>query len=89
MYFCHSDIDECNEGTHNCGSNARCVNEPQSFSCHCDQGFSGNGIVCQGINKASFVLVSSAGVAADSVPRRTCPPGHYPLADYVPPDTIC
>ena len=61
MYFCHSDIDECNEGTHNCSSNARCVNEPKSFSCHCDQGFSGNGIVCQGINKASFVLVSSAG----------------------------
>jgi hypothetical protein len=29
-----------------------------------------------------------AGVAADSVPRRKCPPGHYPLADYVPPDTI-
>jgi hypothetical protein len=61
MYFLYSDINECTDGTDNCGNNAQCVNEPQTFSCFCNQGFSGNGIDCQGINKASFVLASSAG----------------------------
>ncbi|CAB4010958.1 fibrillin-2-like isoform X48, partial [Paramuricea clavata] len=54
LTFLPQNIDECNEGTHNCGSNARCVNEPQSFSCHCDQGFSGNGIVCQDVDECAL-----------------------------------
>ena len=29
-----------------------------------------------------------AGVPVDSVPRKKCLPGHYPLADTVSPDII-
>ena len=32
--------------------------------------------------------LQQTGVPADSVRRRKCPPGHYPLADTVSPDTI-
>ena len=42
--------DECTTGTHNCDTNARCTNiqYPGSFTCACNQGYSGNGINCVG-----------------------------------------
>ena len=43
-----SDVDECQDGTHNCDSNALCSNSVGSFTCACFQGYSGNGIVCSG-----------------------------------------
>jgi hypothetical protein len=48
IYFPHSDINECTENLHNCDGNATCVNEPQTFSCHCNQGFTGTGVECEG-----------------------------------------
>ena len=44
----HSDIDECEVGTDNCDSNASCSNTAGSFTCACNQGYSGDGVTCTG-----------------------------------------
>ena len=44
----NSDIDECVVGSHNCDPNARCTNIPGSFTCACNQGYSGDGFTCEG-----------------------------------------
>ena len=44
-----SDIDECADATtDNCDSNSMCTNAPGSFTCTCNQGYTGNGTVCFG-----------------------------------------
>ena len=41
------DIDECTSGTHNCHSSlASCTNTVGSFSCSCDNPYTGNGRAC-------------------------------------------
>ena len=42
------DINECTTGTDNCDTNAVCTNIPGSFTCACNQGYSGNGVNCAG-----------------------------------------
>ena len=42
------DIDECVEGSP-CDENAVCHDEDGSFTCVCNEGYSGNGIVCTGM----------------------------------------
>ena len=32
------DIDECNEGTHDCHIDAKCLNSVGSYECECEQG---------------------------------------------------
>ncbi|XP_078603719.1 uncharacterized protein LOC144877607 isoform X4 [Branchiostoma floridae x Branchiostoma japonicum] len=39
-------VDECAEGTHNCSPQATCSDTPDSFTCTCNSGFSGDGITC-------------------------------------------
>ncbi len=58
LSFHDSDINECEESFHNCNVNAECVNLEGSFACECDNGFEGNGIICEGndgINKSKYV----------------------------------
>ena len=50
-----SDIDECSTAKHNCDNNANCQNSPGSFSCSCNNGFSGDGVQCTG----SFLLLTN------------------------------
>ncbi|XP_076135995.1 multiple epidermal growth factor-like domains protein 8 [Alosa pseudoharengus] len=38
------DVEECRLGLHNCHSSATCVNTPTSYECHCDRGFTGDGV---------------------------------------------
>ena len=45
-----SDIDECADATNNCDSNATCTNTPGSFTCACNQGYTGNETICEGKN---------------------------------------
>lgn len=41
------DINECTSGIHTCSVNAQCINNPGSFTCRCNVGFSGDGHNCE------------------------------------------
>ena len=43
-----TDIDDCAEGLANCSSDAECINTPGSFECVCLEGFTGDGVTCEG-----------------------------------------
>ena len=43
------DLNECSTGLHNCHHpNGVCENINGSFTCSCEEGFTGNGVVCTG-----------------------------------------
>ena len=42
------DINECENGNHDCNENATCVNTAGHFKCSCNKGFSGDGKTCSG-----------------------------------------
>jgi len=44
--FIPIDIDECKLGTHDCHTNADCINKPGTFVCRCKYGFFGDGYNC-------------------------------------------
>ena len=47
--FMHSsDFNECIAETDNCDTNATCTNTPGSFTCTCNQGYTGDGVMCTG-----------------------------------------
>ena len=41
-----TDIDECQDGTHNCHLRADCQNNPGSYTCKCMRGYTGDGFEC-------------------------------------------
>ena len=45
----YTDIDECEQGTHDCNANATCMNTPGSYNCTCNFRFTGNGHNCEGM----------------------------------------
>ena len=48
-YFNHLDINECQNATLNdCDANASCTNTKSSYSCMCNDGYTGNGTSCDG-----------------------------------------
>ncbi len=51
------DIDECSTGGSNCDANAECNNTPGSFTCTCNQGYSGDGVNCVGKLSISIVTM--------------------------------
>ena len=40
-------MDECALRTHDCSSNARCINTDGSYACSCNPGYTGDGRSCQ------------------------------------------
>ncbi|MCA9582334.1 MAG: hypothetical protein KC416_11105 [Myxococcales bacterium] len=44
-------VDECDLDTDNCDSNATCTDTPESFTCECNSGWSGNGVTCADVNE--------------------------------------
>ena len=47
QYFV-TDIDECTIGQSDCSPFAYCVDTEGSFLCHCNEGYTGDGIDCTG-----------------------------------------
>ena len=43
-----NEVDECLLGTDNCHINATCTNTPVSFNCTCNEGYFGDGVICEG-----------------------------------------
>ena len=43
------DVDECAMGIDNCDSNAECMNTEGSFNCTCNPGYTGDGLLCNGM----------------------------------------
>jgi hypothetical protein len=48
-----SDVDECDQGIDECDSNAVCTNAIGSYSCECNTGFAGDGILCIEVRSVS------------------------------------
>ena len=47
-YF-YTDVNECQDQTHNCNINSRCNNTIGLYLCTCLQGYSGDGMECYGM----------------------------------------
>ncbi len=57
IFFFSADIDECQRNTDNCDAdNAQCTNTAGSFTCMCNEGFTGDGITCSGLISACYPL---------------------------------
>jgi cysteine-rich repeat protein len=48
------DINECDLNTDNCDANAACTNTAGSFTCECNDGYSGNGVTCTDENECDL-----------------------------------
>ena len=55
--FC-VDIDECVTGRHNCSENANCTNTNGSFTCQCKEGYTGDGVECEGMIYTQMMVLS-------------------------------
>ena len=49
VYSIIEDIDECTSDMDNCNFDAMCTNTPGNFSCACNLGYSGDGVICVGM----------------------------------------
>ena len=54
LHFVSADVDECSADSNPCDVNAQCINTDGSYSCVCEQGFTGNGTVCNGTDVISI-----------------------------------
>ena len=51
------DVNECNNGRHNCDKNAYCLNLDGGFRCICNSGFTGDGVSCHAKVKMALYLL--------------------------------
>ena len=58
FHYVPSDFDECSLEPKPCDNNATCSNTDGSFICTCKEGFSGNGTVCEGMQKQMLTLMA-------------------------------
>ena len=49
------DTDECASNTHNCHISATCSNTVGSFTCSCNDGYTGDGTSCNGMQLSPFL----------------------------------
>ena len=45
------DVNECTTTTHDCHTNADCINTSGGFICFCKSGYDGDGKSCRGIKR--------------------------------------
>ena len=53
-----SDVDECNNGSHDCHSNATCINTAGYFKCKCKDGYIGDRRNCKGRDQLKHIVFS-------------------------------
>ena len=58
LYLFLSDFDECNNGSHDCHSNATCINTVGYFECKCKDGYIGDGRNCTGRDQLKHIVFS-------------------------------
>lgn len=62
LFVIAKDIEECTTDTDNCHADANCTNTKGSFYCTCHRGYSGDGVMCDGvydsIDKMMILFVS-------------------------------
>ena len=46
LFFKHTDVDECLNGSHNCHNKAVCTDTVGSYECTCNSGYEGDGTNC-------------------------------------------
>ena len=60
-----ADLDECARATDNCAADGGvCTNTPGDFSCECDSGYSGNGLVCNSDKTTEISSVENGSLSA-------------------------
>ena len=83
-----TDIDECTTNAHDCHLNATCSNTDGSFTCSCNQGYSGDGKQCDGM----FVILGGVNMTPGRLSRRdefTPVPSHGSTFVYmIPPQKV-
>ena len=47
------DLNECQTSSHGCSNHARCSNTIGSYTCQCQNGFTGNGTTCSNVNECT------------------------------------
>ena len=52
-------MDECLSGNHTCDLNASCLNSKGSYTCHCNDGYNGDGVTCIDVDECSGVNTCS------------------------------
>lgn len=61
FFFCDfsiTGVDYCAKG-HTCHANASCLNLQTTYACQCDQGFQGDGHMCNGTINNAFLFIYS------------------------------
>jgi len=67
------DLDECSLGTP-CHSDATCFNSPGSYSCVCNVGYTGDGVICIDVNECTeFPCKDEFGICTNTVGSFECP----------------
>ena len=67
------DVDECDDGYHNCHSEATCTNTVGSFTCSCKKGYTGDGILCEGNEILKYLSTMQVNVnLTECYPKPNC-----------------
>ena len=68
-----TDVDECESGSP-CHKDATCFNSPGSYSCNCDVGYTGDGVICIDVNECTeFPCSDEFGICKNTIGSFECP----------------
>jgi len=48
LMYVVADVDECADGSAGCSADASCTNFAGGFTCSCNDGYAGDGTICEG-----------------------------------------